>query len=319
MVAEYDLFLADERIINLLPQVLGKTFYKSTAKRPVPVSLTGKANYHGANRKTGEGNLKRKRDKEAGGPEVVGQPFDVGADIQKTLDSTTIYLGPSVSTSVRVAWSGWPVEWIAENISATVEGIAAKYVPKGWRGVKSLHIKSPSSMAIPVWLSAEVWTDDQDVLNQDEPFIEDGFNKPKKEAVAIRLKAEHEQKALAMKVEEEEKVTAIKSKKQKKSSMADADDDDQPKPKKHKKSDTEPVDEEALARKKARKAKKEQKEKEAAALKLKESTMRKEDLAMQKRAAKKEAQLLAEGFKNPKPRKEKKVEVSEVASKKSAI
>uniref|UniRef100_A0A0B7JM66 Ribosomal protein L1 n=1 Tax=Bionectria ochroleuca TaxID=29856 RepID=A0A0B7JM66_BIOOC len=37
LLSEHDIFLADDRIINRLPKVLGKTFYKSTLKRPVPV------------------------------------------------------------------------------------------------------------------------------------------------------------------------------------------------------------------------------------------------------------------------------------------
>lgn len=300
LVAEYDIFLADNRIVNRLPQTLGKTFYRSTAKRPIPVQLTGKTTYHAQNRETGEGKLKRKRDKDAGGPDAVGQPIDVGADIQKALDSTVVHLSPSVSTSVRIAWSGWPVEWIAENIGATVEEITTKHVPKGWRGVRSLHIKSNNSIAIPVWLSSEMWTDDQDVLNQDAPFIEDGFNRPKQKDVVYRLKAENEKS--------EKRILAVKS-----------EDDGEPKAKKRKSSDNQPVDEEALARKKAKKEKKERKEKEAAALKLKESTTRKEDLAMQKKAAKREAESKAKTFGTPKPKAEKKAEVSEVASKKSAI
>ena len=42
LLAEYDLFLADERIIRFLPVALGRTFYKSSSKRPIPLSLTGK-------------------------------------------------------------------------------------------------------------------------------------------------------------------------------------------------------------------------------------------------------------------------------------
>lgn len=34
---DHDIFLADDRIVNRLPKHLGKTFFKSTAKRPVPV------------------------------------------------------------------------------------------------------------------------------------------------------------------------------------------------------------------------------------------------------------------------------------------
>jgi ribosome biogenesis protein UTP30 len=39
LLASHDIFLADDRIITQLPKLLGKTFYKSTTKRPVPVNF----------------------------------------------------------------------------------------------------------------------------------------------------------------------------------------------------------------------------------------------------------------------------------------
>ncbi|EGP90681.1 uncharacterized protein MYCGRDRAFT_103105, partial [Zymoseptoria tritici IPO323] len=38
LFGEYDVFLADDRIITYLPGVLGKVFYKGGSKRPIPVS-----------------------------------------------------------------------------------------------------------------------------------------------------------------------------------------------------------------------------------------------------------------------------------------
>jgi ribosome biogenesis protein UTP30 len=279
LVAEYDLFLADERIINLLPKLLGKTFYKVTTKRPVPVSLTGKENYHGKNRVTGEGNLKRKRDNEAGGPETVGQPLDVGTDIQKALDSTLVHLAPAATTAIRVAWAGWPAEFVSENIEAVVESIVTKLIPKGWRGIKSLHIKSPNSIALPVWLASELWADDEDVLNQEAPFIEETFNK----------------KRPRVKTEKSESGDVLAESKKRKS---------------------EDVEDDTPASKITKKTKK---GKDAGAAKLKESTMRKEDLEIQKRQAQREAELIAETFKVTKKKEKKTPVVSKVASKKSAV
>jgi ribosome biogenesis protein UTP30 len=279
LVAEYDIFLADERIISLLPKLLGKTFYKVTAKRPVPVSLTGKENYHGKGRDTSEGQLKRKRDKESGGPETVGQPFDVGPEIQKALDSTLVHLAPAATTAIRVAWAGWPAEWVAENIEAVVGGITTKFVPKGWRGLKSLHIKSPNSIALPIWLASELWADDEAVLNQESPFTEETFNKKRP-----RVKAD--------KSEADDAVAGAKKRK------------------------PEDIEGDAPITKKTKKVKK---DKDAAAAKLKESTARKEDLENQKRAAQREAKQIAEAFKVTKKKKDKVSSVSDVSSKKSAV
>ncbi|KAF2427777.1 ribosomal protein L1 [Tothia fuscella] len=277
LVAEYDIFLADDRIINLLPQILGKTFYRQTAKRPVPVSLIGKSKDHGKNRKEAQ-ELGAKRNKD-GPSQLIGQPFDVGPDIQKALDSTTVHLGPSVTVQIKVAWAGWPAEMVAENVTAVVEGMVAKHVSKGWRGVKSLHIKSPESVALPIWLASELWDDDEAVLNQEAPYADDNFNKPKKERG----------------------------------------EGDSPNHKKRKSMDITEEDPTHLKKK----IKKEAKAAEAATLRTKESTLRKADLADQKKEARKMAKKKVAkkdipGFCNPKP--DKKVEVpvvSEVATKKS--
>jgi ribosome biogenesis protein UTP30 len=39
LAREHNIFLADDRIINRLPQALGRSFYKSSAKRPISVVL----------------------------------------------------------------------------------------------------------------------------------------------------------------------------------------------------------------------------------------------------------------------------------------
>jgi ribosome biogenesis protein UTP30 len=40
LLAEYDIFLGDDRIVSELPRILGKVFLSHKAKRPIPVSLT---------------------------------------------------------------------------------------------------------------------------------------------------------------------------------------------------------------------------------------------------------------------------------------
>jgi ribosome biogenesis protein UTP30 len=189
LLAEYDIFLADERVINLLPGLLGKVFYKSTTKRPIPVSLTGHEKWHGQGREGDAGKLKRKREKDTGGPSTIGRPEHVGEDIEKALKTTLVHLAPSVTTAVRVAWGTWSPEMIAENTAAVVEGMAAKFIPKGWRGIKSIHIKGPDTIALPIWLADELWVDEEQVLDQDAQAADD-FNKKKKKRKALAVNEE---------------------------------------------------------------------------------------------------------------------------------
>lgn len=190
LLAEYDIFLADERIITGLPMLLGKVFYKSTSKRPIPVSLTGKERFGGQERPDKDAaNVKKRRSKEAGGSTVIGAPADVAAEIEKTLQTTLVHLAPATTTSVKAALASWTPAHVAENVQAVVEGMVEKFVPKKWRGVKSIHIKTPTSAALPIWLADELWTSEEQVLNAEET-PEGTFNKSRKRKAVEDKKVE---------------------------------------------------------------------------------------------------------------------------------
>lgn len=164
LFSEFDVFLADERILHLLPVALGRIFYKSTTKRPIPVSLTGKENWGPKQRKTVFDRLKPKAKLPS---QVIGEPADVAVDIEKTLATTSIHLAPSTSMCIKVAYAGWPSEWIAENVNAVVARAVAKYVPKEWQGLKSIHLKGPATAALPIWLANELWHHESDIQSRD--------------------------------------------------------------------------------------------------------------------------------------------------------
>jgi ribosome biogenesis protein UTP30 len=179
LLAEYDIFLADERIITGLPLVLGKVFFKSTSKRPIPVDLTGKLRFGGQGRpEKNKLAVKKRRDAQTGGSQVIGEPADVAAEIEKTLQTTLVHLAPSATTSVKAALTDWKPKDVAENVEAIVEKMVDQYIPKKWRGVKSIHIKTPNSAALPIWLADELWVDEEQVLNTDE--TPEALTKPKK-------------------------------------------------------------------------------------------------------------------------------------------
>jgi ribosome biogenesis protein UTP30 len=296
LLAEYDIFLADDRVMNLLPGLLGKVFYKSTTKRPIPVSLTGHEKWHGQGREGEAGKLKRKREKDTGGPSTIGRPEHVGKDIEKALHTTLVHLAPSVTTAVRVAWGTWSPELIAENTAAVVEGMATKFIPKGWRGIKSIHIKGPDTIALPIWLADELWVDEEQVLDQDTRAADD-FNKKKKKRKAI-ADTEGAPKAIEdseppIKKNKRSIVPEIKAEEKSEAST---------KIKKEKSSDGGAV----------KKVKKEKSEKDSEV--AKESAERKKKLKEEKAAARKEAEKI-EATEVKKPKKA----VKDVTSKKGAV
>ena len=163
LLHEHDVFLADDRIITRLPQILGKTFYKGS-KKPVPVNLE-------AYKPKGENGKRNKPEKvgEDGNKRVVvAQPQQVTREIERTLATALVYLSPAATTSVRVGAARFTPEQLAENIEAVVKGLVEKFVTKKWRNVRAVHIKGPNTMALPVWMADELWVDEGDVLGDEE-------------------------------------------------------------------------------------------------------------------------------------------------------
>ena len=53
-------------------------------------------------------------------------------------------------------------------MEAVAEGLVNRFIPKGWRNVKSMHMKGPNTAALPIWLAEELWAEEDDVLDEVE-------------------------------------------------------------------------------------------------------------------------------------------------------
>ncbi|KAF5235246.1 hypothetical protein FAUST_7211 [Fusarium austroamericanum] len=156
---EADIFLGDDRVINRLPKILGKTFYKTTQKRPVPVNLQAKAP---------KVDGKRQKRVKTEGAINSGTAAEVAKEVQKAVDSAFVSLTPSTNTSIRIGYSGWTAQQVADNVDAVVTGMIEKWIPQKWRNMKSIYIKGPETTALPIWLTDELWIDEKDVIAEDE-------------------------------------------------------------------------------------------------------------------------------------------------------
>jgi ribosome biogenesis protein UTP30 len=193
LFAEYDVFLADERIVHLVPAALGSVFYKSTTKRPIPVSLIGKTRWGKREKKDALARLKPKKKNSAeNGPESIGAPEDVGVDIEKALRTLAVHLSPSPTMSIKIAYAGWPAEWISENVDEVVQRVVSKYIPNQWRGVKAIHLKGPETAALPIWMAEELWQDVEDVLDEGEKAV--GLKVAKKDKAEKKEQRENRKK-----------------------------------------------------------------------------------------------------------------------------
>jgi len=114
----YDQFLADDRIIRLLPQFLGKPFYKRK-KLPIQVNLSAK---------------------------------DLPGEFEKCLKTTTLPLKNTGSCgNIVVGMSTLTTAQLIENTKTIVQKLEEKY-PGGWINIRSIHINSGST-SIPLYAS----------------------------------------------------------------------------------------------------------------------------------------------------------------------
>ncbi|CAD6501220.1 BgTH12-01474 [Blumeria graminis f. sp. triticale] len=154
LYAEHDIFLADDRVVTALPAILGKTFYKSTAKRPIPIAIQQQTP------KVGGVRVKKVK---GDPPRELANVTAVVKEIEKALGSAAVYLSPSTITAVRIGFANWSADKLQENIKAVTDTLIEGVVAKKWRGVKSLHIKGAETASLPIWLAEEIWTDEKDV------------------------------------------------------------------------------------------------------------------------------------------------------------
>ena len=163
LLAEHDIFLADDRIITRLVKTLGKIFYKVTAKRPIPVRIAKVDKVDG---KRVESNSKSTPAEDRSS--TVASPSIVAKEIESAINAVPISLKPGTSAAVRVGRSSFTPKQLSENIIAVASAVIDRYVARGWRNVKAIHIKSPTSTALPIWLADDLWAADDDVVTNGE-------------------------------------------------------------------------------------------------------------------------------------------------------
>lgn len=163
LLAEHDIFLADERIITRLIQTLGKTFYKGTTKRPIPIRIALQERADGKRQKAAPKKKVPGQERYA----AVASPAVVAKEIETTLGAIPVSLKPGTNVAVRVGLASFTPNELAENIAAVVPAVIQKHVVKGWKNVKAIHIKSPTSAALPIWLADDMWVGDEILVDGD--------------------------------------------------------------------------------------------------------------------------------------------------------
>jgi ribosome biogenesis protein UTP30 len=116
LLRENALFLADDRVIPLLPRLLGKIFF-TAKKQPIPVSLIRK---------------------------------DLKGELERAISSTYMHQNRGTCTSVKFGTLSQSPDQVLANLKTALPAVIA-VVQGGWDNVQSLGIKTSKSASLPIW------------------------------------------------------------------------------------------------------------------------------------------------------------------------
>lgn len=115
----YDVYLADARVIRLLPSYLGKAFF-GKKRQPVQVRMDAK---------------------------------DLKSEFEAAINNSRCILNGKGSVGMAaVAHTGMSAVEITQNIMASAQQLMVA-IPGGAQNIRSFHIKTGTSMAVPIYVS----------------------------------------------------------------------------------------------------------------------------------------------------------------------
>jgi ribosome biogenesis protein UTP30 len=119
LLNSYDFFLVDGRISGHMAHLLGKSFRK---KRKLPTSIH--------------------MDKQ-----------DLKTEIDNALKKTSLQLHRNGDCSItQIGNCSMDIEKVSDNLVAVVKHLKTNF-PGGWENIRSLRIKTPLSLAIPIYIT----------------------------------------------------------------------------------------------------------------------------------------------------------------------
>lgn len=115
----FDLFLCDASVIEMMPKLLGTTFYEKKLKRPIPVRMRN-----------------------------LGDP---AKNLQKAINGTTLRVPSGPCVGIKVGNCSMSEEHLVANAAAVIT-FASKYLSSN--PVQTISVQVTDSPALPVWRRA---------------------------------------------------------------------------------------------------------------------------------------------------------------------
>ncbi len=116
LAGSYDLFLCDAAIQPQLISVLGKSFFHKN-KFPLAIDMTK----------------------------------DLSAQLSAAQNSTLLRQSAGTTWVIKIGNTGWDARHLAENAVTAVNNAVAKGVAGKWTNIRAIHIKSDTSISLPVY------------------------------------------------------------------------------------------------------------------------------------------------------------------------
>ncbi|KAK3391297.1 ribosomal protein L1p/L10e family-domain-containing protein [Podospora didyma] len=164
LFSEHDIFLADDRIINRLPNALGKTFFKSTVKRPIPVVLMAQRAKGPDGKKVVKPRVTKNSKRDPSENANARPTNEIVGEIRKAIGAALVHLSPSTNTCVKCGYASMEAEQLAENINKVAAELVDRFVPKKWNNVRNFYVKGPETAALPIYQTDELWVDESKVV-----------------------------------------------------------------------------------------------------------------------------------------------------------
>lgn len=156
--SDFDIFVAEDDVVAMLPKLLGKTFYGKQQYVPFPVKM-----------KTKGGRIDAEK---------------VAKSVDQILKSTAIIYPASHTIFVRIASTKHSDKEIAANAKAVVDQLKATHV-------LTLSIRTSQSPSLPVYFADKIYSDsDIGDENEDDGYETEGQKRKREEKHLDELLAE---------------------------------------------------------------------------------------------------------------------------------
>ncbi|GAP92382.2 putative electron transfer flavoprotein alpha-subunit [Rosellinia necatrix] len=138
LYAEHDIFLGD-------------------TKRPVPIEIQARIPKSAG-----------KRVKPTKGEVNSCTPVQLSGEVKRAVAAALVHISPSTNHAVKIGYASWKPEELAANADKVVSVVVNKLVPGGRKNVRSIYLKGPETVALPIYLTDELWVDKKnDVLDEE--------------------------------------------------------------------------------------------------------------------------------------------------------